>query len=78
MERVTALRRAFDATLKDPEFVADAKKQNAEISPMTGEVLQQLIDDMIGAPPTVLEKVKAAIQAKKGIELKPGAKEDGE
>ncbi|HTI88735.1 MAG TPA: tripartite tricarboxylate transporter substrate-binding protein [Alphaproteobacteria bacterium] len=77
-DRLTALRRAFDATLKDPEFIADAQKQNAEISPMTGEELQKLIDDMIGAPPGVLQKVKTAIQAKKGIELKPGAKEGGE
>jgi tripartite-type tricarboxylate transporter receptor subunit TctC len=73
--RVTALRRAFDATLTDPEFVEDAKKQNAEISPMTGEVLQQLVNDLIGTPPDTLLKVKTAIQAKKGIELKPGAKE---
>jgi tripartite-type tricarboxylate transporter receptor subunit TctC len=73
-ERVMALRRAFDATLKDPEFIADAKKQNAEISPMTGEVLQQLVDDLIGTPPATLAKVKAAIQAKQGVELKPGAK----
>jgi tripartite-type tricarboxylate transporter receptor subunit TctC len=77
-ERVTALRRAFDATLKDPEFIADAKKQNAEISPMSGEELQQLIDDMVGAPPAVLAKVKAAIQAKKGLEMKAGAKESKE
>ena len=78
MERVTALRRAFDATLKDPEFVADAQKQNAEISPMSGEDLQALISDMIGAPPAILEKVKAAILAKKGLEMKAGAKEGGE
>jgi hypothetical protein len=77
-ERVTMLRRAFDATLVDPEFVADAKKQNAEISPMSGEELQQLIDDMIGAPPAVLAKVKAAIQAKKGLEMKAGAKKSKE
>ena len=77
-ERVAALRRAFDATLVDPEFVADAKKQNAEISPMSGEVLQQLVDDLIGTPPEVLAKVKAAIQAKQGVELKPGAKEGGD
>src|SRR3954462_8857358 len=77
-ERLTALRRAFDATLKDPDFIADASKQNAEISPMTGEELQKLIADMIGAPPEVLQNVKTAIQAKKGIELKHGAKEGGD
>jgi tripartite-type tricarboxylate transporter receptor subunit TctC len=77
-ERVEALRRAFDATLKDPEFIADAEKQGAEISPMSGLELQQLVNGMISAPPAILEKVKAAIQAKKGLEMLPGAKEGGE
>jgi tripartite-type tricarboxylate transporter receptor subunit TctC len=74
-ERLTALRRAFDATLIDPEFVVDAKKQNAEISPMTGEELQQLVADLLDTPAPVRDKVKAAIQARKGVEMKPGAKE---
>jgi hypothetical protein len=38
-------------------------------------VLQQLVIDLMNTPPAVLLKVKTAIQAKKGIELKPGAKE---
>ena len=42
-DRVQALRRAFDATMKDPEFLADAKKLSLEIDPITGEQAQQLI-----------------------------------
>ena len=38
-----ALRRAFDATMKDPEFLADAKKLRLEIDPITGEQAQELI-----------------------------------
>ena len=36
-ERVAAMRRAFDATMKDPEFLAEADKLKIEIDPMTGE-----------------------------------------
>ena len=72
--RVTALRRAFDATMADPEFRADAQKQRAEISPMTGEETQTLVADLIHAPLAVREKVKAAFQAKTGIEEKDSGK----
>lgn len=62
--RVNALRRAFDATLKDPEFVAEANAQNAEIDYMSGETLAKIIDDLIGAPPAVHERVKAVLRPK--------------
>ena len=42
-ERVTALRRAFDATMRDPAFVADAARLQLEIDPMTGEEVQALV-----------------------------------
>jgi tripartite-type tricarboxylate transporter receptor subunit TctC len=72
-ERVEALRKAFDATLKDPEFKADADKQKMEISPMTGAELQQLITDLIDAPRPLLEKVRHVTNARDAKEL-PGTK----
>ena len=36
-DRITALRSAFDATMKDPDFLDDAKLQRAEIDPVSGE-----------------------------------------
>src|SRR5215475_6676454 len=36
-ERVTAIRRAFDAAMKDPELLAEAEKLKIEIDPLTGE-----------------------------------------
>ena len=62
--RVNVLRRAFDATLKDSEFVAEATAQNAEIDYMSGETLAKIIDDLIGAPPAVHERVKAVLRPK--------------
>jgi tripartite-type tricarboxylate transporter receptor subunit TctC len=61
-ERVAALRRAFDATMKDPEFLAEAQKQIMEIAPMRGEELQQLVADIVNAPPAVVEKVREAVR----------------
>jgi tripartite-type tricarboxylate transporter receptor subunit TctC len=63
-ERVAALREAFDATLIDPAFMADAKNLSAEINPMDGTTLQQLIDDVIGAPQSLKDKVKAVMPAR--------------
>ncbi|HWG05860.1 MAG TPA: hypothetical protein VG271_12675, partial [Beijerinckiaceae bacterium] len=44
-ERVEALRRAFDATLQDPDFIAESKKLNLEIGPIAGEDLQKIVLD---------------------------------
>ena len=45
-DRVQALRRAFDATMKDPEFVAELKANRVELGPMAGEDLQKLVADL--------------------------------
>ena len=39
-ERVEALRRAFDATMKDEGFIADAAKIGFEVDPLSGEQVQ--------------------------------------
>jgi tripartite-type tricarboxylate transporter receptor subunit TctC len=62
--RVAILRKAFDATLKDPEFMAEATAQNAEIDYMSGETLAKIIDDLISAPASVHERVKAVLRPK--------------
>ncbi|HEY8581122.1 MAG TPA: hypothetical protein VIL72_14640, partial [Beijerinckiaceae bacterium] len=43
-DRLTALRRAFDAMMKDPEFLADAGKTKMDISPSTGEQAQEVAE----------------------------------
>jgi len=63
-ERVAALRAAFAATLKDPDFVATAAKEHMEIKPMTGEKLAEIIAGLLNTPADVRERVKAALQPK--------------
>ena len=67
-ERVAALRKAFDDTLADPAFLAEAEKQRMEIRAMTGAELAQLIKDIIEAPAEIREKVKLAIEPKNTVE----------
>ena len=42
-ERISILRRAFDATMKDPAFLADAEKIQIEVDPVSGETMQQVV-----------------------------------
>jgi tripartite-type tricarboxylate transporter receptor subunit TctC len=59
-DRLTTLRRAFDETMKDPEFLAEAKQIDLTVGPMTGEELQKLIGEVSNLPPDLLQKVRTA------------------
>jgi tripartite-type tricarboxylate transporter receptor subunit TctC len=64
-DRVQALRRAFDATMKDPEFLADATKFSLEIDPLTGEQVQEVIARVIRTPEPVAARVRKALEPPK-------------
>jgi hypothetical protein len=61
-ERVQALRRAFDATMKDPDFLADATKLKLEIDAITGEQAQELIARVSQTPAPIAERVRKALE----------------
>jgi tripartite-type tricarboxylate transporter receptor subunit TctC len=63
-DRVQALRRAFDATMKDKEFLADAKKLKLEIDPLTGEQVNAVIEKVTRTPPEVAARVRKALAPK--------------
>jgi tripartite-type tricarboxylate transporter receptor subunit TctC len=62
MDRVEALRRAFDATMKDRQFILDAEKLGTEISPLTGQEVQSIIEEVVNASPDLR---KAFLEAAK-------------
>ncbi len=62
-DRVEALRRAFDATMKDPAFLAEAAKATLDISPLSGEAAQKISDSIINAPPEVIARAKKYMDA---------------
>jgi tripartite-type tricarboxylate transporter receptor subunit TctC len=60
-ERIEALRRAFDAVMKDPQFLTEAEKAKMDISPTTGEEAQKIADSIVNAPKEVVERSKALL-----------------
>lgn len=56
--KAALLRRAFDATMKDPEFVAEAAKMQTDMRPSTGEEVQKLVSHIYATPRPVIERVK--------------------
>lgn len=60
-ERVAALRRAFAATVEDPEFLAEAEKSHMEILPMPGEEAQKIADSIVNTPPGIVARAKAIL-----------------
>jgi tripartite-type tricarboxylate transporter receptor subunit TctC len=56
--RLNALRKAFDAMVKDPEFIADAKKRNVEIDPATGAEIQKSVEHTLAISPKVVDKLR--------------------
>jgi tripartite-type tricarboxylate transporter receptor subunit TctC len=61
-DRVGALRSAFDATMKDPEFLDDASMQKAEIDPVGGEDINALLDRVYAAPADVAARIRELIK----------------
>ena len=60
-DRVEALRRAFDAMIKDPEFLAEAAKSDMDISPATGEESQKIADAIVNTPPEIAARARAML-----------------
>jgi tripartite-type tricarboxylate transporter receptor subunit TctC len=60
-ERVAAMRKGFTEMVKDPEFLADAKKANIDIDVVTGEEIDALLRRVYTTPPDVVELVRKAI-----------------
>lgn len=56
-DRLTALCRGFDATLKDPEFLAEARKTNLDIDPITGEEMGKLVQQAYATPKDIVAKM---------------------
>lgn len=54
-DRVDAVRKAFDETVKDPDFLREAARLNREISPASGIELQKLADGIVNADAKVIE-----------------------
>jgi hypothetical protein len=61
-DRVQALRTAFEKTLKDPEYLADAEKIGVEVQHVGGEAIHALLKRIYASPPEVIAQAKAVAQ----------------
>jgi tripartite-type tricarboxylate transporter receptor subunit TctC len=61
-ERVKVLRDAFDATMKDPDFLADMARQKLEVRPVPGTKLDELVQEVYGYPADVVKIAADAIK----------------
>jgi tripartite-type tricarboxylate transporter receptor subunit TctC len=71
-DRVRALRKAFDDTMRDPQFLEAAAKANMYLNPMAGEELQAIVGRIVSPSPGVIEKVKEAIKVRDAQERPAG------
>lgn len=67
--RLAALQAAFDATMKDPKFLADIKKQKLELNPISGKQIQKLIEDLYNSPKDVVALAAKATSDQAAIDI---------
>jgi hypothetical protein len=61
-DRVEALRAAFDATLSDPEYLADAAKSRLQVQLVKGKAIDTLLKRLYATPTDVVERVTKALK----------------
>ena len=60
-DRAAALRKAFDVTMTDPEFLAEAEKMKVEVTPMNGDEVNALLKELYTMPKGAIEKAAKAM-----------------
>ncbi|HEX9808676.1 MAG TPA: tripartite tricarboxylate transporter substrate-binding protein [Alphaproteobacteria bacterium] len=68
-DRLQILRDAFDKTMKDPEFLAEAKKRKLDISPMSGKEVEALVASLMAKPKSIVAKANEAISRTDKLEV---------
>jgi tripartite-type tricarboxylate transporter receptor subunit TctC len=61
-ERVAALRQAFDETMQDKEFLAEAERSQFEITPVAGVRLEALVNEVYKTPAAIAAKAGALVK----------------
>ncbi len=61
-DRVQLLRTAFVETLKDPEFMADAKKSRLDTDPLTGEEIEKIVLQLLKMDATLVSQLKEILK----------------
>jgi tripartite-type tricarboxylate transporter receptor subunit TctC len=62
--RIAALRAAFEATMKDPRYVAEAERLGLDVSPLSGAQIERLLDVIRDTPQPVVDTLREMLAAK--------------
>ena len=68
-DRAAALIAAFDATTKDPDFLAETAKHQMEVAPVSGKKLADMLAELYTTPESVLAKARAAIAREIALQM---------
>ena len=60
-ERTAALRKAFNATMRDPELIAEIKKRRLGLEPLTGEEVHKIVAASVATPAALVEQARRYI-----------------
>ncbi len=71
-DRVAALRAAFDKVMQDKDLLIDAKKQDLEVLPMTGQEMQKILAEVYATPKAQIERLKEATKVKPDLKVLEG------
>ena len=63
-DRLQTLRAAFATTLTDPDFIAESKKANLDINPLSGEEVKKIVDDLFKLTPAMRTKLAGVLAPK--------------
>lgn len=58
-DHLAIVRKAFDDTMKDPDFLADMAKQELPVHPLTGDQAETIVNELIAVPPDIVAQAKA-------------------
>jgi tripartite-type tricarboxylate transporter receptor subunit TctC len=64
-DRLAALRNAFEATMKDPEFIAEAEKLQMEIEPLTASQIEKLLATAYATPKPIVQQAAELLEPPK-------------
>jgi tripartite-type tricarboxylate transporter receptor subunit TctC len=61
-KRVELMRRAFDATMTDPDFIAEAAKLQIDLGPITGEDMQSMVRNITQLDAALVKRLKSVVR----------------
>jgi len=74
LDRVAALRKAFDTTILDKEFISDAEKSRLEVEPVSGVKMEELLKKAYATPKPILDRLAEVSKYQPGLKIVEGAK----